>query len=73
MILAGVRKRYRGSALSATLVALTMSELLKVGREAGIETVEFSWILEDNAPSLEGCRALGARLDKVHRIYGKAL
>lgn len=73
VVLAGVRKRYRGSALSATLVALTMSELLKVGRETDIETVEFSWILEDNAPSLEGCRALGARLDKVHRIYGKAL
>ena len=72
-ILTGVRRRYRGSALSATLIALTMSELLKVGRDTGIETVEFSWILEDNKPSLEGSRSLGARLDKIHRIYGRAL
>jgi hypothetical protein len=73
VLLAGVRRRYRGSSLSATLVALMLGNLLEVGRQAGIETVEFSWILEDNTASLEGCYALGARLDKVYRIYGKTL
>jgi len=73
VLLAGVRRRYRGSSLSATLVALMLANLLEVGRRSGIELVEFSWILEDNTASLEGCYALGAQLDKVYRIYGKML
>jgi hypothetical protein len=34
---------------------------------------EFSWILEDNKPSLEGAHAIGAQLDKLYRIYTKPL
>ncbi len=73
VILMGVRKRFRRSALSPILAALILGELLKVGREAGIEMVEFSWILEDNRPSLEGCLAIGARFAKRYRIYAKDL
>ena len=72
-ILTGVRQRYRGSALSTALVTLMLAAILDAGRRANIETVEFSWILEDNRPSLEGCRALGAQLDKLYRIYAKPL
>ena len=72
-ILTGVRQRYRGSALSTALVTLMLAAILDAGRRANIETVEFSWILEDNRPSLEGCRALGAKLDKLYRIYAKPL
>jgi hypothetical protein len=73
VMLTGVRRRYRGSALSAALVTLMLAEILDAGRRANIETVEFSWILEDNKPSLQGCHAFGAQLDKVYRIYAKAL
>ena len=38
-----------------------------------ISTVEFSWILEDNKSSLEGAHAIGAKLDKLYRIYAKPL
>jgi hypothetical protein len=72
-MLTGVRQRYRGSALSTALVTLMLAAILDAGRRANIETVEFSWILEDNRPSLEGCRALGAQLDKLYRIYAKPL
>jgi len=68
-----VRPRYRRSALSATLVILMLAEVLNAARRANIETVEFSWILEDNKPSLEGAHAIGAQLDKLYRIYAKAL
>jgi hypothetical protein len=73
VILTGVRPRYRRSALSATLVILMLAEVLKAARRANIETVEFSWILEDNKPSLEGAHAIGAQLDKLYRIYAKPL
>jgi hypothetical protein len=72
-LLTGISPRYRGSALSTALLMLMIEQILKSGREAGIEVVEFSWILEDNRPSLDGCQALGARLDKVYRIFAKAL
>jgi hypothetical protein len=73
IILAGVRRRYRGSAISMALVTLMLGTLLKVGQERNVETVEMSWILEDNKASLDGCLAIGARLAKLYRIYGKNL
>jgi hypothetical protein len=73
IILAGVRPRYRGTAISMALVTLMLGTLLKVGQERNVEMVEMSWILEDNKASLDGCLALGARLAKLYRIYGRAL
>jgi hypothetical protein len=73
IILAGVRRRYRDSAISMALVTLMLGTLLKVGQERHVEMVEMSWILEDNKASLEGCLAIGGRLDKLYRIYGKDL
>jgi hypothetical protein len=73
VLLTGVRPQYRRSALSATLVILMLAEILDAARQAKIETVEFSWILEDNKPSLEGVHAIGGQLDKLYRIYAKAL
>ena len=73
IILAGVRRRYRNSAVSMALVTLMMGTLLKVGQERNVEMVEMSWILEDNKASLDSCLAIGARLAKLYRIYGKNL
>lgn len=73
VMLTGVRQRYRGSASSLALVTLMLAEILNAGRQANIEMVEFSWILEDNKPSLEGCHAIGAQLAQLYRIYAKAL
>lgn len=73
VILTGVRPRYRGSALSSTLLGLMFAEIFRVARQSGIEMVEFSWILEDNKPSLDGCVAIGARIAKTYRIYAKDL
>jgi hypothetical protein len=73
VMLTGVRPRYRGSALSATLVILMLAEVLNFARRENLETLEFSWILEDNKPSLDGCHAIGAQLDKLYRIFAKPL
>jgi hypothetical protein len=55
------------------LITLMLGTLLKVGQERNVETVEMSWILEDNKASLDSCLAIGARLAKLYRIYGKTL
>jgi hypothetical protein len=73
VMLTGVRQRYRRSALSMALVTMMLAKILEAARRAKIEMVEFSWILEDNKPSLEGCHAIGAQLAKLYRIYAKAL
>jgi hypothetical protein len=73
IILAGVRRRYRGTAISTALITLMLGTLLKVGQDRNVEVVEMSWILEDNKASLEGCLAIGGRLAKLYRIYGKTL
>lgn len=72
VILAGVRKSYRDSVLSGAFVTLLLGEIEKGYRKAGIKTVEFSWILEDNKASLAIARS-GAKLSKVYRIYQKSL
>ena len=71
--LAGIRRRYAGSGISTALLTLMLASIVKTGQAANIETVELSWILEDNKPSLEGCYALGGRLAKVYRIFSKRL
>jgi len=73
VILTGVRKRFRGSRVSAALGLLMLAESFKAGHGFGIETVEFSWILEDNRASLEACLAIGAKIVKRYRIFAKAL
>jgi hypothetical protein len=73
VVLAGVRRRYAGTAISTALLTLMLGSIAKAGQAAKIETVEFSWILEDNKRSLEGCYALGGRLTSIYRIFGKRL
>jgi hypothetical protein len=68
IVLAGVRMAYRNSPVSAALVTLLLSEIIKAGMALGIEQVELSWILEDNGPSQALCRSIGS-LSKVYRLY----
>ena len=70
--------RWRGPA--ANPVAVSRRPLRRAGggrlrcpgqtRGIAVEpaATEFSWILEDNKPSLEGAHAIGAQLDKLYRI-----
>ena len=70
VFLAGVRQTYRGSIVSGALTSLMLLEIEKALRKTGVESVEFSWILEDNAASLAISRS-GATLSKVYRVYAK--
>ena len=72
IMLAGVKRDYRNSPLSAALISLLVGEVIKSGRKLGIESVEMSWVLENNIPSLALCRSAGERT-KTYRLYEKAL
>jgi len=72
IMLAGVKRDYRNSPLSAALISLLVGEIIQAGRKHGIKSVEMSWVLENNAPSVALCRSAG-ELTKTYRLYEKAL
>ena len=59
--------RCEGLVADASVVRVKLAELVELA------ATEFSWILEDNKPSLEGAHAIGVQLDKLYRIYTKPL
>ena len=71
--LMGVSRRFAGS-MTGRLLALHVVEALR--REAGamgIQSVEMSWVLEDNAPMRRLAEAVGGRAYKTYRVYEKSL
>ena len=56
------------------VVVMTMVEHLKLlSRKIALDHIEFGWILEDNMGMRKPIEMSGARIDKIHRIYGKHL
>jgi GNAT superfamily N-acetyltransferase len=71
--LMGVRKRFQGSALGSAIAFLLIDAVRAHGLRRGVQEVELSWILEDNAPMLNMLAIIGAVPYKRYRIYEKAL
>lgn len=71
--LMGVRRKFaetlRGRLAPFHLVNAGATE----ARRLGYTRVEFSWVLEDNAPMRHICEAAGARIYKTYRLYEKPL
>ncbi len=73
MVLMGVRKRYQGTPRGAAL-ALGVTEALRSWHAVhGHQEAEFSWVLEDNRPTLDMIELLGGRAYKTYRVYEKSL
>ncbi len=73
VMLAGVRRRHRNSLLSPALLSQMLARTIETGRVSGVDWLELSWILEDNARSMALCRRAGGRIYKTYRIYEKPL
>jgi hypothetical protein len=73
VILMGVRKRFQGSALGAALGFLLIDALRDYGIRRGVQSVELSWILEDNMPMRNMLAMIGGVPYKRYRIYEKAI
>jgi len=72
--LMGVVRRLHASRLASQLAFMMMDRIRKVGSERyGIARGEIGWVLEDNGPMNAIADAVGSRVNRVYRIYGKAL
>jgi hypothetical protein len=69
--LMGVRRRYHGSRLGATLALMVIAPLHERSRKLGIEEVDMSWILEQNQGMRKIIETAGCSLYKRYRIYQK--
>ena len=65
VVLVGVLPEYIHLGVGAVLYWQLYHQLQK----RGYETLEISWVLEDNALAIRSCEAVGARRYKTHRIY----
>ena len=65
----GVLPEYRKKGLEAILYL----EALKTGKKRNIKGGELSWTLEDNEGINNGIAAMGGKIIKKYRIYGKNL
>lgn len=72
LMLLGIKKEYRGSALGALSVLLYV-EIHKRGTRQGYDYGELSWTLEDNHKVNAGIEFMGGRRYKTMRVYQKAL
>jgi len=71
--LMGVRQRYQGSASGAVL-AYAIVEATRVALQAdNIQSVELSWILEQNTGVRAIIESMGPRVYKRYRIYERSL
>jgi GNAT superfamily N-acetyltransferase len=71
--LMGVRKRFQGTALGTALAFMLIDAVRSHGIRRGVQTVELSWILEDNTPMRNMLAMIGGVPYKRYCIYEKAL
>lgn len=73
LALMGVRRRYHGSAASASLALGVVHRLRLAHQRRGTTQGELSWILEDNRPTRRMIEMYGAKPYKTYRLYAKDL
>jgi GNAT superfamily N-acetyltransferase len=67
MLLLGIKKEYRNKGVDGIL----FREAFKGVKKGGYARVEFSWILEENLPTIRLTEMIGSRRWKTFRIYEK--
>ena len=73
VMLAATAKKWRGSVVGVAALAQLMAKSVRDARDAGLDEVEYSWILESNRPAISPLLGLPARRSRVFRIYEKEL
>ncbi|HEX9955142.1 MAG TPA: N-acetyltransferase [Allosphingosinicella sp.] len=72
--LMGVVKRLHATRLASQLAFMLVEFIRREARvRYGTQRGEFGWILESNGPMVSMAEAIGAKINKVYRIYEKAL
>ncbi len=71
--LMGLRKKYTGTMMGSVILGSMVANLRREARAMGMQRVEMSWVLEDNAPMNQFAEYVGGRVYKTYRIYGKEI
>ena len=71
--LMGVRKKYHNTKLGPGLALKVVDSLRAPAISKGVETVEMSWILENNSAMRNIIKILGGIKTKTYRIFEKKI
>ena len=73
VMLAATAKKWRGSVVGVSALAQLMAKSVRDAQDAGLEEVEYSWILGANRAAIAPVLGIPARKSRVFRIYEKLL
>ena len=73
MPLMGVRKKYQKTIFGPTMAFMLIESVIMPGMSRKGETVEMSWILASNKPTINIIEKFGGKITKRYRMYEKDL
>ena len=71
--LMGVRKKYQNTIFGPAMAFMVVDSVLLPGLSRGGQTVELSWILEQNKPTRNMIEKFGGKITKRYHMYSKDL
>ena len=71
--MAGVAKKWRNTKVAIRAAGALAALAVEDARKAGVEEIEFSWMLETNATAINAVRSAPARQTRTFRIYERSL
>lgn len=71
--MAGVAKKWRNTRVAVRAAGALAALAVEDARKAGVEEIEFSWMLETNATAINAVRSAPSRLTRTFRIYQRSL
>ena len=71
--LMGVRKKYQNTIFGPAMAFMVVDSVLGPGLSRGSQTVELSWILEQNKPTRNMIEKFGGKITKRYHMYSKDL
>ncbi|HEY1941190.1 MAG TPA: hypothetical protein VGH40_03620 [Roseiarcus sp.] len=69
----GVAKKWRNTEVAALALYGLVARSIEDARRAGVEEIEYSWMLETNTIAINSVRNLPARHTRTFRIYERAI
>jgi hypothetical protein len=69
----GVAKKWRNTKVAALAVYGLVARSIQDARKAGVEEIEYSWMLETNTVAINSVRGLPARHTRTFRVYERTL
>jgi hypothetical protein len=73
MPLMGVRQKYQKTIFGPTMAFMLIESVIMPGMSRKGETVEMSWILDSNKPTINIIEKFGGKITKRYRMYEKEL